>query len=273
MPDVRPILGTFTYPQVPRGGVTASLVPEPDAQASIQALEASILSDLEAFTQQMQTQLQPWITEWEDSGWWGVLEDFLTAVQNGVVAWWEGEGDFWGSAWEAIMHIPDAVVEGIQGVDEAAIALWNNKDRIFALMQAFAEGTIETIENLMSVLADAFRNIPGLEEIAGLFSDLVENSAEWIGAAIELTTQTRVMSALFMTMGGLILLAPPNFWAEGMGTLGGYLIPEVIIAIIFAVIAFFTAGAGGAGLAARLTAFVAKVTSKLSKAGRIGRID
>lgn len=249
-----------------------ALVPEPDAQALIDDLEAQILADLRAFAQQMQTALQPWITEWEDSGWWGVLGTFFEAVQNGLVAWWEGEGDFWESAWEAITSIPDAVVSGVQAAGDAAVALWNNRDRIFELMQAFADGAIEQIEKLMTMLADAFRNIPGLEEIAGLLVDLVENSVEWTGAMIEMAKQTRVLSVLFMTMGGAILMAPPNFWTEAVGTLGGYLIPEIILAIIFAVIAFFTAGAGGAGLAARISVFVAKVTTKLTQAGRIGRI-
>lgn len=214
----------------------------------------------------MQTSLTPWIKEWESSGWWGVLGDFFDAVGNGLVAWWEGEGEFWASAWETIKSIPDAVVDGVVGASEAAVALWNSRDKIFELMQAFAEGAVDQIESLLAGLV----NLPG--EIGQLITDIVKNSAEWASGLIEMVRQTSVLDRLFATMGGIILMIPPNFWAEAVGTLGGYLIPEIIISVIFAVIAFFTAGTGAAALSARLTVFVAKTASKLAQAGRVGNI-
>lgn len=80
-----------------------------------------------------------------------------------------------------------------------------------------------------------------------------------------------VLTALGNTVMGVLMTIPPNFWADMVGTAGGYLIPEVILAALFAVIGFFTAGTGGSLLAARLAVFTASVTAKLSSAGRAGR--
>jgi hypothetical protein len=263
---IRPQLGTFQHPQAQHGPVAVALVPDASAKQTVRDLEKSINADLAAFAQQMQTSLTPWIKEWESSGWWGVLGDFFDAVGNGLVAWWEGEGEFWASAWETIKSIPDAVVDGVVGASEAAVALWNSRDKIFELMQAFAEGAVDQIESLLAGLV----NLPG--EIGQLITDIVKNSAEWASGLIEMVRQTSVLDRLFATMGGIILMIPPNFWAEAVGTLGGYLIPEIIISVIFAVIAFFTAGTGAAALSARLTVFVAKTASKLAQAGRVGNI-
>ena len=100
---------------------------------------------------------------------------------------------------------------------------------------------------------------------------LVDESAEWAGAMIEMATRTNVLTALGNTVMGVLMTIPPNFWADMVGTAGGYLIPEVILAALFAVIGFFTAGTGGGLLAARLAVFTASVTAKLSSAGRAGR--
>ena len=263
---VRPQLGTFRHPQAQLGPVAVALVPDASAKQTVRDLEKSINANLAAFAQQMQTSLTPWIKEWERSSWWGVLGDFFDAVGNGLVAWWDGEGDFWASAWEAIKSIPDAVVDGVVGASEAAVALWNSRDKIFELMQAFAEGAVDKIESILSGLV----NLPG--EIGQLITDVVKNSAEWASALIEMVRQTSVLDRLFATMGSIILMIPPNFWAEAVGTMGGYLIPEIMISIVFAVIAVFTAGTGAAALSARLTVFVAKTASKLKQAGRVGRI-
>lgn len=89
---------------------------------------------------------------------------------------------------------------------------------------------------------------------------------------IEMARETRVLTVLAGTLIGTIMMIPPNFWTDIVGLASGYLIPEVFLAIIFALIAFFSDGTPGAGLAARLTAFVAKVTTKLSAAGRAGAV-
>lgn len=57
--------------------------------------------------------------------------------------------------------------------------------------------------------------------------------------------------------------APPNFRAEIIATVGGFILPEIVIPIIFAIIAFFTAGIGAAALAGRLMVFVSNLSKKL----------
>ena len=71
-------------------------------------------------------------------------------------------------------------------------------------------------------------------------------------------------------MVGIVMMMPPNLWAEALGTVEGYLLPEVLLAIVFAVIAALSAGAGSAALAARLATFVTKVRAALVALGKIG---
>ena len=52
--------------------------------------------------------------------------------------------------------------------------------------------------------------------------------------------------------------------------IGGYLLPEVLITVIFLIITAFTEGAGAPLLVARLTAFVSKMRKALAVAGKIG---
>ncbi len=101
--------------------------------------------------------------------------------------------------------------------------------------------------------------------------DLVENSAEWAGAMIEVATRTQVMRVLGATTVGILMLVPPNFWADIIGTAGGFLIPEAIIAVVFLILAAFTGGTAGTALAARLTIFATNVALRLRASGNAGR--
>ena len=89
---------------------------------------------------------------------------------------------------------------------------------------------------------------------------------------IEMARETRVLTVLAGTLIGTIMMIPPNFWTDIVWLASGYLIPQVFLAIIFALIAFFSGGTLGGGVVARLTAFVSKVTTKLAAAGRAGVI-
>ena len=89
---------------------------------------------------------------------------------------------------------------------------------------------------------------------------------------IEMARETRVLTVLAGTLIGTIMMIPPNFWTDIVGLASGYLIPEVVLAIVFALIAFFSGGTLGGGVVVRLTAFVSKVTTKLAAAGRAGVI-
>ena len=94
-------------------------------------------------------------------------------------------------------------------------------------------------------------------------SDLLEQLKQTPYRMIEVATRTEVLRVLGATTVGVLMLIPPNFWAEVIGTAAGYLIPEAIIAILFLVIAGFTGGSAGPALAARLTAFATSVVGKM----------
>ncbi len=266
---VRPELGAYDDRAPRPGPLLARLVPEGAGDPA--ALERQIIADLAAFARSMETAMQPWITEWESSGWWGLADRFWNSVSAGASAWWEGEGDFWASVGDWFENLPAMLGEAWNTLSSSAQALWDNRDKILGLLKDLAEGSVAAFEAGLEVIATVINNIPGLEEIGGLLKALVEESAEWASAMIEMATQTRVLRVLGATMLGTFIMIPPNFWTDMIGLGLGYLIPELLIAMVLAVIAFFTAGTGGAVLAARIATYIAKITTALSKGGRAGR--
>lgn len=143
--------------------------------------------------------------------------------------------------------------------------------RYWRCCKIWPKGLLQRLRQDWKRISNALQNIPGLEEISLLLKDLVEESAEWAGAMIEMATQTRVLAVLGATMLGSMMMIPPNFWTDMISFGVGYLIPELFIAAVLAIIAFFTAGTGGAALAARIATYTGKVTTALSKAGRAGQ--
>ncbi len=204
--------------------------------------------------------MQPWISDWESDGWLGLFSSLWSNLKSGAAAWWEGEGDFWASVGEWLSNLPDMLGDAWESLSESAKALWENRDQILALLQNLAEGSVAAFETGLEALSNALQNIPGLEEIA-----------EWAGAMIEMATQTRVLAVLGATILSSMMMIPPNFWTDMISFGVGYLIPELFIAAVLAIIALFTAGTGGAALAARIATYTGKVTAALSKAGRAGQ--
>lgn len=267
---VRPELGYLEMNEGQRGPVSVMLIPDPAAEQEVANLEATILADIESFARSSETALIPWIDDWQNSSWWDLFSDFFEGVLTGLGNWWEGEGEFWSSVGDWISNLPEMVEAGWDNLTGAVQAMWENRHRIIGLLQSLAEGAVSAFQAGFEALRDVFASIPSLSEIADILTDLVDNSAEWAGAMIEMVNETRVIKVLGATMLGTIMMIPPNFWAEMAGTVGGYLIPEVIISILFAILAAFTGGTGGAALAARLSAFVARTTARLARAGRAG---
>ena len=203
----------------------------------------------------------------------GAIGTFFDGVQNGLTAWWEGEGEFWSAVGDWIAGLPDAIGDAWDDLSDGARALWDNRDRILETLQALAQGAVDTFEAGIEALARIVAAIPDPGEIGELLTDLVERSAEWGAAMIEVATRTDVLRVFAATSLGVLMMVPPTFWAEVAGTGAGFLIPEAIIAIVFLIIAAFTGGSGGAALAGRLTAFGARVGAQLAaRAARAGRV-
>lgn len=86
--ELRDYLGTVEAADAQRGPLLVEIAPNPSAAQSATDLEAAILADLRALARQMQTAIQPWVTEWEARGVLGVFGTFIDSVKGGLVAWW-----------------------------------------------------------------------------------------------------------------------------------------------------------------------------------------
>ncbi|MEO0401140.1 MAG: glycohydrolase toxin TNT-related protein [Pseudomonadota bacterium] len=267
---VRHELGTHIYNAPQEGRVVVEIVPEggPDPAA----LEAQIIADLQAFSSEMETAIQPWVQRWQDEGWWGLVGSFFDNVGQGLSNWWEGEGEFWDTVWTWLKNFPAMAESAFDGAVAGAKELWDQREEILSLIQHLAEGAVDAFETGLELLYQALSAIPGLEEISDLLKTCIEESSEWAGAMIEMARETRVLTVLAGTLIGSLIMIPPNFWTDVIGLASGYLIPEVIIGIIFALIAFFSAGTLSGGLAVRLTTFVTKIMTKLKAIGRAGQV-
>jgi hypothetical protein len=266
---VRPELGAYADRAPRAGGLQARLVPEGGADPKV--LEQQIIDDLVAFARTMETAMAPWNARWQSEGWTGLFTSLANSIQTGFQSWLDDEGDFWNSVTVWLGQLPDRLGAAWDSVSASAKALWENRDKIVDLLKSLAHGTVAEFERGIEAVSAALQAIPGLEEIASIFLDLITQSAEWAGAMIELSTRSKVLAFLGATMLSTIMMIPPIFWSDMVGLGVGYIIPEVFIAIVLAIIAFFTGGTGGAALAARIATYLGKVKAILARAGRTGQ--
>lgn len=293
--SIRPELGTFFYPQAQRGALDIALVGDPTAQSEVDALALQINALVAGLKSEMEVALLPWIEEWNDKGIFSIPKAYRNGQLRGLSEWMQEEAGFWASvgnwslnAFKKAVHLayqlgvnyyewysslpligqifplPYWMGEQIVGLMESAYDLWTRRKQIMLLVKGFVNGSVEAIENALKALVD----LPG--EIGEIITDLVDKSAEWMGATIEMIRETDVLENLTATVFAIVMIMTPNLWAEAIGTVEGYLLPEVLLAIIFTIIAALTAGAGSTLLTARLVAFVAKIKVALAKAGKIG---
>ena len=119
------------------------------------------------------------IQAWETTGWWGVVSAFSTALRwsGRMVGRRRGFLEF--GLGNNQIH-PDAVVDGAVAAYEWSTELWANRDKIFDLFKAFADGAVDVAEKLLESLV----NLPG--DIGTLIKEVVENSREWAGAMSEM---------------------------------------------------------------------------------------
>lgn len=269
VPDVYPELGRQVIHDMPRVIVTAELVQDPSAAAEIERLEAEIIEALRGFAADMETALEPWLIEWNRTGWLGTVKVLFKGAKAGWDAWWEGEGELWASIWEWISSLPELAGDAWDSMTAGAKALWENKEKILQILQDMAEGAATAVKTGLEALLTLLENFPDLEEIIGKLRELVRYSAHWMNAMHELA-QTQVLNVLASTMLAVLMATTPNFWAELVGKASGFLIPEVLLGILFGILAVFTGGTAGSGLMMRLMAFTRKVQQALTKAGAAG---
>ncbi|WP_193743589.1 EndoU domain-containing protein [Tateyamaria sp. ANG-S1] len=268
--SVRHELGTYAFQAPQEGRLVVELVPEPSGPDPA-ALEAEIIADLDAFEQRMETALQPWIIAWEDRGVRGLIGSFFSNIRSGASSWWDDQEDLWTAIGNWLSSLPDLAAEAWDGAVAGARELWENRDEILGLIQSLAKGLVSEFQTGFEAILELVSAFPDLEEIANLMREAYEDSAEWAAAMIEIARSTGVLHAIGGTMMGVLAMTPPNFWTDMVALGIGYLVPEIILAIIFAIIAFFSAGMGGTLLAAKLMGFARNVVSKIRTLGATAR--
>ena len=298
----RPLLGTCKQTGLRQGNVKIKLEPDPSAAAQAKQLEQQINQKLQYLTNYVEQQMAPWIKEWEKDGLIALWHSASRGATTGMIGWWEGEVEFWSWAGEqadsfvdwaskSTKDLKDTLIKkgeeyaeylkdkpwyyyttygviayGSENLAETLTQLWEHKDKIMALVRSFAEANVNATQSLLEQLED----LPG--EVGGIIKALVKHSAEWAGLMIELFRETDVLENLFKTTVGIIMMIPPNLVVEGAYTLYGYIIPEIIIALIFMAITALTEGAAAPLLAARIAKYTKTIYSTLKKLGKIGEV-
>lgn len=154
----------------------------------------------------------------------------------------------------------ETVSDWISGADDLAAYIAT----IMAAMRDLASGTVD----LMEAALDSLRALPG--DAGRLFSQLIDNGQDWIERLVLIASETNAFEYVFHVFMAVAMNMTPNFWAEMAGVVSGFLLPEVLIEIILAVIAALTGGGGIALLAGRLATFVAKLHGLAVKAKSLG---
>lgn len=293
--DVREELGGYRQSGVKPGSALIALVPEGGDDPK--AIEAQILSTLTSFETSMRGHLQLWITEWAKDGWLSIPKAKRRGQVRGLSAWWEGEVGFWASlgdaadkAWEEIKIGASKLAEwyddlpllekvgwatvpylmlGIEAVEqslETAQTLWDRREQLMSLLKAFLKGTAAAIEKALEVLVV----LPG--DLETVFEELVKQSADWVQNMIEVARETDVFKRGIKTIMTVVMMMTPNFWAEGIGLVEGYLLPEVLITIVLIIIGALCTAAGASALAMRITGVLSKIRKAVEAAGRVGKV-
>lgn len=293
--DVREELGGYRQGGVKPGSALIALVPESGDDPK--AIEEQILSSLTSFEASMRDHLRLWIAEWAKDGWLSIPKAKRRGQVRGLGIWWEGEVGFWASlgdaadkAWEeikigvsrlaeryddltplekagwALMPGLMASIKAVEQSLETAQALWDRRDQLMNLLKAFLEGTAAAIETALEVLVD----LPG--DLGTVFKDLVKQSADWVQNMIEVARETEVFKRAIKTIMTVVMMMTPNFWAEGIGLVEGYLLPEVLITIVLIIIGALCTAAGASALAMRVAGALSKIRTAVEAAGKVGKV-
>lgn len=294
--SVRDLLSQFKVEGVDPGDAKMCLIP---AEIDTAGIEAEIDAKLISFEAAIRGQVGDYISAWAKDGWLSVPEAYRRGLGKGGKAWWDGEVDFWssvgGAASSAWGSIKTGAVQGANWYAEQPFTdklmlsspllwstylgkellgvlndwvkdLWDRRDDIMKVAKAFAEGSVNAIQSALEALID----LPG--ELGELFTDLWKKSNDWVQNMIEVARETDVFQKAFKTIMSVLFMLTPNFWAEMKGMVEGFLIPEIVISAILALIGALCAAAGAAGIAARVAGVVAKIRKAFTAAGAVGRV-
>ncbi|MCK2167774.1 hypothetical protein [Thalassospira xiamenensis] len=285
LPPVRLQTGVAEQQDLPHDPLIIDTGAMPDIESAADdawELEKAIVADLWHFEASMTRVFQPYVDEWNRDGALGAAGSFVDGVGNGISAWWDGEKDFWGSAWgwlrsttsQAALTAWDSLSNPVDTTQSIGRAVWDGAQEAYGHLETLVEvlralltGDIDAFFSKAQLL-EALKNAQGaIGEFGQLMHDAFENGVEWLNSLIEMIRRTPVLGLIANTAMRVITMMTPNFWAEMIGTGGGFVIPEIIMWLIGLLIGGLAAasGAGAAPAVAALGARAASVAAKIRK--------
>ncbi|WP_208349839.1 HNH/ENDO VII family nuclease [Pseudaestuariivita rosea] len=291
---VEPIvtLGTFAEEEVAYGPVWAGLMPDPSGDAEADAGMDELGAALTTFRDQSIENLSEWVTAWEERGIMSIYDAKKRGVMNGLNAWWKGETEFWGGVstfaiqqaeraqnWyneyyenkspmeQAMLDSPLAVgvlyadytkwfygtiADGVSSFFSDNEGLADYIDTIMTALRDLASGTVDVMQKAIEALMD----LPG--DLAAGLKHAWETGQEWKERMVLIASETNAFEAVFHVLGAVLMNMTPNFWAEMIGVIEGFILPEIVITVVLAVIAALSGGTLAAGLVTKVGGMVAK---------------
>ncbi len=305
---LRPELGGVVHGDVPvaAGALSATTNASQNIPAVIEEawhLEQDIVGGLETFETSMKTKFQPYVDEWERDGIVGAASDLGEGVMRGIGNWWDGEKDFWGTAWGALKSSVAAIDAYLQQANAEGLPLWVPGASVLNLLGKLGkdvgagivgffqdEGVVDFLSDLSEVMRaflagdidriiSGLQNLTGIEDLGGtlgefgaMLKDALENGIDWMRDMIEVLRRTPVLNLMVNTAMRCLLLMTPNFWAGVLGEGLGFVIPELLIWLITTIIAALSAGAGATVLAARCVGIASKIRSAIKGGRHVAKI-
>jgi hypothetical protein len=299
-------IGTVRFHDLPAGQrIEVSFVPEPGAPERVEQYSAQLLADLKAYRQAITEAVQPWSNHWAAAHGWGEKIALLEharerGLKRGAHAWGRDQVGFLKEvghymagighgaleegekveSWyqdlpllDKVFPVPAAeralaqkAAQGIEAASEDLQKLWEERRKLLQFFQALHDQSVNAVEIAIETLA----GFGG--ELGRLMQALWDHGAAWVQGLIEVCRQTEAIQQVFASVGALFAAIPPNLWAEGISTGIGYIVPEVLLAAILALLAALTEGAGASALVTQLLAFVRKIKGTLEGLGDLGPI-
>lgn len=291
------------------GRVIVKLKPETTAPTddAIEQKKQAIYAALSSFESSAYEWFQPWTKKWSEQGWALIPIARLHGRYRGVMEWWKSELDFWRDVkgwikagahsvaqwydsipWygkpfagllalielekkylETIDYVAQKIWNGLVELWEGAKTLWEHRNALGSMVTALMSGSADEIEKA----AEEMAKIPGkVGEVFGLIKTAAKEGSEGMKGLLELLKKTDVVQRTFKTVMNILAMPTPNFWEEALGVVEGYVLPEVLIAVILVVLAPLTEGASGVALATRIGEILPKLRSALGALKKVGEV-
>lgn len=174
-------------------------------------------------------------------------------------AWWDKKLDDAGRALEATeAQIKETLSDAADAVERSAKqakAVYDHKEAIMALPGQIVAGDVDGIEAFIDT---------ALRDIDPEMADKLQYDSSWQGA-IELLQDGETAAVMGVYLDLFLTVVPPNFWAYAFGRAGPYILVEIILLIIGALL-------GGVGAAARIAVITARLARMGATMAKIGKL-